>query len=225
MIKIKKTSKFIAVLAIIICAFSVIAFGTNATDQQKRNTIPAMNEFDVVADDTPESATAEPYAAQELPEITENTVHEPPQKTAAPISSDTILPENSYSAQDYTTQVSKEIQISDTAKSSKETSNKATDTKIDYSLSDPQYTPETTPIPSSETNTNISFEETVSKEEITNIEMGTHIEDVHKAIGVESQKNPNNADTEIYQLDDGNTAVLIYESDELKRGYILKDSD
>lgn len=85
MIKIKKTSKFIAVLAIIICAFSVIAFGTNATDQKEQDTPPAMKQADVVSETNQKNTNAKPDAVQEILAKKESTNHEPLQKTTVPI--------------------------------------------------------------------------------------------------------------------------------------------
>ena len=57
----------------------------------------------------------------------------------------------------------------------------------------------------------------------TDIKIGTHIDDVHAAIGVEGYKN--DSEIEKYELTDGNTAVFVYENDRLKSGYILKNTE
>lgn len=85
MIKLKKHSKLIAISAIIICVFSVMVFGTNATEQKKRDIPPVVNESDMISEAAPENTIAEPYTTQELPAKTERTDYKPPQKTTAPM--------------------------------------------------------------------------------------------------------------------------------------------
>lgn len=221
MIKLKKHSKFMAVLGIIICLFSTIVFATNATEQKTKET-------DVGTGQNIE----QPLSLQNTP-IPIQT-----QNTPTPVNStgtaDIEFIEQSLDVTDNTLQANTtrstpKPQKSDNTKNKKSKSNNVTDTKDDTSSNEPKDTPsnipQTTSPPSVEASTNVYAEVIVDKEKLTDIEMGMHIEDIHKTVGVENRKNSENSNTEMYQLDDGNTAVLVYENDELKRGYILKDSN
>ena len=63
----------------------------------------------------------------------------------------------------------------------------------------------------------------VSRDDVTGIEMGTRREDVYSALGVGSEPYSSSAREE-YSLDDGGTAVLIFdENNQLTRGYIAEN--
>lgn len=69
----------------------------------------------------------------------------------------------------------------------------------------------------------VNNDNAINEDQLTDIKTGTHIEEVHKPLDSESESISNGAES--YNLDNGNTAVLVYEDNRLKSGYILKSND
>lgn len=73
--------------------------------------------------------------------------------------------------------------------------------------------------------TGIYTSDSVSRGDVTGIEMGSSREDVYSALGVSDGSHSNSAREE-YSLDDGGTAVLIFdENNQLERGYIAESNE
>ena len=127
-IKLKRRSKLMAVLAIIVCVFTVTVFGTNATVQKGRGS-PSVVEQKTI----PENTAAEPYGAQEVPAKTERAIHKPAQEITAP----NHTTKNAVSIRDNasvkpSTQDNKDVSVPGIADTAPEASEKTAAAGIDF---------------------------------------------------------------------------------------------
>ncbi len=209
----KKSSKLYNAAAIMICLILSFALNTSATDIIDENTFS-------------------------YPVSVPSSTHTPSPTKAADISDSARSDSLSYNESESAAVTEPDKQLSDSdispvnpidndASYSENTSQIQSDISDYYAYaehdSDDQYLLSSPAPYISEATAEPTDDNAIDTASATDIKIGTHIDDVHAAIGVEGYKD--DSEIEKYELTDGNTAVFVYEDDRLKSGYILKNTD
>lgn len=203
----KKRSKFFAAAAALLCLLLIVSFGTNASTQGAPPTVPREQQTPAIPAQSAPLPTPTAHSPLQAPDVS----FAPAEGSPSPQHQESV-PASPPPVQTPLPQTEKALSPLPSASGPAPSPTPMTEPGL----------PSASPPPPEAENTDANA--LLSAKTVTAIQMGTHIADVHRALGVGSV-SAGSTNTEICQLDNGNSAVLIYEDDRLKSGYILKGQE